>query len=41
MLLDYFNEVEGDTKGYTVLFLLAALYILLGVISILRLKKVK
>ncbi len=41
LLLDTFNEDESDTKGYTVLFLLAAVYIFVGIVSIMKLKKVK
>jgi hypothetical protein len=43
LLLDRFNKRGDphDTTGYTVLFLVAAAWILLGVVAVARLRKVK
>jgi hypothetical protein len=47
VLLDLFNQRDGEsgsgngTRGYTVLFLLAAGYLFLGIVGVSKLKKVK
>ncbi len=46
-LLDVFNQRDGEsgsgsgTRGYTVLFLLAAAYLFFGVTGVSKLRKVK
>ncbi len=41
LLLDKFNKGGESTDGFTVLFLLAAVYIFIGIVSVLKLRKVK
>ena len=41
LLLDTFNQLVGGTFGFTVLFLLASVYLGLGVVSVTRLQRVK